>query len=160
MTSVFSIRAIFFACIFNLPAFAQGIGDIAFDAALDDPNFKLCNPERVFQGYQLKSKEDETSLMVEREFRNRYHQNDTWSKETGLIRIRFVVNCSGVADRFRILEAGPDMQPAQLNSELKAHLVSIAKSIPWPARRGWDQTVDYYHHVSIWIRDGKIEVVQ
>ena len=152
--------------LFNVAASAQsvssrsGIGDTAFDPRLDDPKFQVCNPDNVWQGYQLKSKQDETSLMVEEEFRTKYKYNAVWSKDAGLIRIRFIVNCKGVADRFRILEADRELKPTQFNKELIAHLLAIAKGIQWPQRRAWEQTVDYYHYISIRVHDGKIEIVQ
>lgn len=147
--------------LINVAALAQsGVGDIAFDPKQDDPKFQLCNPKYIWQGHYLKYKEDETSLMVANAFRTQYQYNEVWSKDSGLIRIRFIVNCNGAADRFRILEVDQDMKPTQFTKELKAHLLAITKSIQWPARRAHQQTVDYYHHISIRIHNGEIDIVQ
>jgi len=146
---------------FNVAAFAQNVGDISFDPKTDDPKFQVCNPKQVWQGYQLKSKQDETSLMVAREFRTKYKTNPAWKNENGLIRIRFMVNCSGAADRFRLLELDFDLKEKQFNNDLRAHILSIAKNIPWPTRRAYNQTVDYYHHVSVRIVNGELnDIVQ
>lgn len=154
------MRSLVLVILINVAAHAQNVGDIAFDPKTDDPKFQLCNPDKVWQSYHLKSKQDETSIMVRKAFATKYKYNEVWAKDSGLIRIRFIVNCNGVADRFRLLELDKNMKPAQFTNELKVHLMTIAKSIQWPTRRAWQQTVDYYHHISVRIADGKIEIVQ
>jgi hypothetical protein len=146
---------------FNVAAFAQNVGDISFDPKTDNPKFQVCNSAQVWQGYQLKSKQDETSVMVANEFRSKFKTNPAWKNENGLIRIRFLVNCSGAADRFRLLELDFDLKEKQFNNDLKTHVLNIAKSIPWPSRRAYNQTVDYYHHVSVRIVNGELsDIVQ
>lgn len=153
--------AILLTILINVAASAQGVGDIAFDPNTDDPKFQLCNAERVAQSYQLRTPMDETSIMVDKEIRSRFKTNDAWKNENGMIRVRFVVNCSGVADRFRLLEMSFDLKEKQFNPELRSHILAIAKSIQWPARRARQQTVDYYDHFSVRIVNGHlIDIVQ
>lgn len=156
MTSVFSVRALLFILLINFAASAQSVGDIAFDARTDDPKFQLCNPEWVWQGYQLKTKMDETPLVVSKELKSKYQPRDSWKNESGIIRVRFIVNCSGVADRFRLLELGFDLKERQFNEGLKAHVLKIAKEIQWPVRRAHQQTVDYYYNFAIRITNGQL----
>jgi len=155
------VRLVILLIFINVAAVAQNVGDISFDPKTDDPKFQVCNPKQVWQGYQLKSKQDETPIMVAREFRSKFRSNPAWKNESGLIRIRFLVNCSGVADRFRLLELDPDLKEKEFNADLKAHILGIAKSISWPPRRAYNQTVDYYHHVSVRIVNGELsDIVQ
>ena len=155
------MRALILILFINIAASAQNVGDIAFDARTDDPKFQLCNPKWVLQGYQLKTKMDETSLTVAREFKTKFQSKDAWKNESGLIRIRFIVNCSGVADRFRLLELGPDLEERKFSDDLSAHVLNIAKGIQWPARRAYQQTVDYYHYFSVRITNGQlVDIVQ
>ncbi len=147
--------------MFNVAASAQSVGDISFDPQTDNPKFQLCNPDWVWQGYQLKTKQDETSIMVAREIRSRFKTNDAWKNENGIIRVRFLVNCSGNADRFRLLELDFDFKPKQFNNDLRRHVLSIAKSISWPSRRARQQTVDYYHYFTLRIVNGQLnDIVQ
>jgi len=150
------VKFLTFLIFINVAAVAQNVGDIAFDSRTDDPKFQLCNPNWVLQGYQLKTRMDETSVMVAKEFKTRFHSKEEWKNESGLIRVRFIVNCSGVADRFRLLELGADLKEKQFNKDLAAHVLSIAKGIQWRVRRAHQQTVDYYHHVSVWITNGQL----
>lgn len=161
MTFLFSVRLLILILFIHAAAAAQSVGEIAFDPQTDDPKFQLCNPNWVWQGYQLKTKQDETSIMVANEFRTKFKRNDAWKNENGLIRIRFLVNCNGNADRFRLLELDSDLKPMQFSNDLKAHVLSIAKGISWPSRRARQQTVDYYHFFSIRIVNGEIsDIVQ
>jgi hypothetical protein len=140
---------------------AQNVGDIPFDARKDDSKFQLCNPSRIWQGYQLKTKMDETPLLVAREFKTQFQSKDEWKNESGLIRVRFLVNCQGQADRFRLLALDFDLEEKKFSESLSAHVLNIAKSIQWPARRAYQQTVDYYHHFSIRIIDGQlVDIIQ
>ena len=145
----------------NVAAFGQNVGDISFDATKDNPDFKLCNPSAVWQGYWLKTKMDETTQAVEQEFKGRFQTKDEWKNESGLIRIRFVVNCQGQSDRFRLLELDFDLNEKKFSESLRAHLLTVAKGIQWPARRANQQTMDYYHHFSIRITNGQLtDIIQ
>jgi hypothetical protein len=151
---------VFLFCLCGV-ARAQNVGDIPFDAKKDDPKFQLCNPSWVWQGYQLKTKMDETPLLVTREFKSQFRSKDEWKNESGLIRVRFLVNCNGQADRFRLLGLDFDLREKNFSESLAAHVLSIAKSIQWPARRANQQTVDYYHHFSIRIVEGQLaDIIQ
>jgi hypothetical protein len=73
------------------------------------------------------------------------------------MRVRFVVNCNGKADRFRLLETTFDLREKTFSESLRAHVLEIARSIPWPVRRARQQTVDYYHYFSLRIVDGQVK---
>lgn len=145
----------------NVAVSGQSIGDIPFDSTTDNPKFQLCNPNWVWQGYQLKTMMDETVLSVEREFKAKFVAMPSWKDVNSIIRIRFLVNCNGQADRFRLLTLGFDLKEKQLSDDLRAHVLKIAKEIQWPVRRAQQQTVDYYHYFSIRVTDGQLkEVIQ
>lgn len=155
------MRVLVFLFCVGTAAYAQNVGDIPFDPKTDNPRFQLCNPRWVWQGYQLKTKMDETPLLVAREFKAQFKSKDEWKNESGLIRVRFIVNCQGQSDRFRLLELDFDLKDKKFNESLTAHVLNIARSIQWPARRAQQQTVDYYHHFSIRIVDGQlIDIIQ
>lgn len=140
---------------------AQAVGAIEFDPKRDNASFKMCNAGWVWQGYQLKTKMDETPLLVAREFKSQFQSKEEWKNESGLIRIRFLVNCNGQADRFRLLETDFDLNEKKFSESLSAHVLAIAKSIQWPSRRAQQQTVDYYHHFSIRIANGQlVDIIQ
>lgn len=155
------MKVLCFLFLIGTAASAQTVGEIPFDPKRDDPKFKMCNASWVWQGYQLKTKMDETPLLVAREFKTQFQTKDEWKNESGIIRIRFLVNCNGEADRFRLLEVDFDINEKKFSESLSAHVLSIAKSIQWPSRRAQQQTVDYYHHISIRIVNGQlVDIIQ
>ncbi len=150
-----------FLALIHVAASAQSVGDISFDPKKDDPGFRLCNEQWVWQGYELKTKVDETPLMVERELRSAFKTQPQWSDQNAIVRIRFVVNCKGASDRFRTLALDSQLKQTALDPALESHLIDIARKISWPVRRAQSQTVDYYHHFSVRISDGKLtDVIQ
>jgi hypothetical protein len=153
------VRAVFFFCFTSLTAFSQSVGDIAFDPKTDDPKFQLCNPDWVWQSYSLKTMMDETSITVAREIRSKFISKPGWEGESGIIRIRFIVNCNGVADRFRALTLDLALKEKPFSNDLTEHLIQIAKEVQWPVRRARQQTVDYYHYFSVRIVDGRLNDV-
>lgn len=154
------IKTLIVASMFSvISASAQGVGSIPFDPKTDDPKFQLCNPNWVWQGYELKTMMDETALTVDREFRAKFGKMPSWKGENGLIRIRFLVNCNGQADRFRLLCLGPDLREKDFSADLKAHVIKVTSEIQWPVRRAQQQTVDYYHYFSIRVIDGELKDV-
>ncbi|HMJ69925.1 MAG TPA: hypothetical protein VK508_13565 [Cyclobacteriaceae bacterium] len=155
------MRVVFFFCLTSTAAFSQSVGDISFDPKTDNPKFQLCNPDWVWQSYSLKTMMDETSITVAREIRSKFISKPEWKEENGIIRIRFIVNCNGAADRFRALALDFDLKEKQLSAALTEHVLQIAKEVRWPARRARQQTVDYYHYFSVRIVDGQlIDVMQ
>lgn len=111
---------------------------------------------------------DETAKAVSKELTSKYTYRDEWKNETGLIRVRFLVNCHGMSDRFRALGLDSDIKEKELSKSLTAHVIQLAKEFAWPVRRSQSsnkdaqtQTVDYYHFIVFNIKDGKlIEIVQ
>lgn len=156
--SVRSVRVAFFVlCVHS--AYSQSVGDIPFDPKTDNPKFQLCNPDWVWQGYQLKTMMDETALTVDRDFKRKFTPMPEWKEENGIIRVRFIVNCNGQSDRYRLLELGFDLKEKQFSEGLRAHVLKVAREMQWPVRRAQQQTVDYYHYFSIRIVEGQLKDV-
>ena len=70
------------------------VGDIYYDSRIDDPNFKTCDEDSVFQYYNfgkgLLYKGEK--IKINEHFREGFkitEQND----ESGFLTIRFIVNC-------------------------------------------------------------------
>ena len=161
--------AIFFLTIWtHVAASAQSVGDIPFDPKTDNPKFTLCKEDWVWQGYHLKTPMDETPKAVAQEFKSKYKYRDEWKNESGLIRVRFLVNCQGQTDRFRALGMDDDLNEKNFNDNLVAHVIQLTREFAWPARRATpagvraqSQTVDYYHFVTFSVKNGKlVEIIQ
>ena len=73
------------------------------------------------------------------------------SKQSGLLRIRFVVNCKGETDRFRLMGMDENFQPMDFETEISHQILDLTKKM-----EGWlpiemeemdNMTLDYYQYL-------------
>lgn len=132
------------------------VGDIAPDAALDDPSFELCNEGYVFQYYNFNGVAFEGEKpAIEDHFRS--IRGKRYGNESGFVTIRFIVNCKGETGRFRVEQMDANFQTHKLSSGLVDDLLQLTKSL-----RGWTpaayegESCDYYQYLSFKIEDGRL----
>src|SRR5690606_1053083 len=99
--------------------YRQWVGDIEFDSALDDQNFELCHGDSSVNQYfnfgqGLQYKGEKKSILEE--FRINYQP--VQSDDGGLIRIRFIVNCKGETDRFRVIAMNNQFEEKKFDARI------------------------------------------
>ncbi len=139
--------------------YPANIGDIEYDAKTDNPNFKLCFPQYIFQYFnddnELEKFKGE-KLRLDKIFFDQY-KNQNIKNQSGLIRIRFVVNCKGEADRFRLLEMDQNYNPFTFDKKISEQLLSITKKIEdWHPKSIEGHSVDYYQYLIFKIENGNL----
>jgi hypothetical protein len=138
--------------------YPENVGDIAFDANLDDLNFKLCNEVRTFQYYNSPKGlpfEGEKAKLNQIYFEKFRKKN--FSNETGYLTIRFVVNCKGETGRFRTQEMDNEFKAKKLNRELVSELLDVTKKLSgWIIATNGKDTFDYYQYLTFKIESGKL----
>jgi len=144
--------------------YPRWIEDIAHDPALDNPNFTTCrSDDEVYQYFNLGDniEIEGERYYIDRTFEKEYDLNIA-AKESGLVRVRFLVNCEGESDRFRLLTSDLKYQPYEMHPSITDQLMTITKSLT-----GWKQkfdnegqAVDYYQYLVFRIVDGKILNIQ
>ncbi len=138
------------------------IGDSEFDPAQDSPDFVLCHTERsVIQYYAIGEKTyiGEKRAIIE-SFEKNYDPAIV-KKESGLIRIRFIVNCNGNTGRFRINGMDPSYNERVFDPEITNQLLAITKSLKdWKIYPEGDKRKrDYYMYLTFKIVDGQIKEI-
>lgn len=141
------------------------IGDIAFDPKLDNPDFHLCIPDYIAQ-YMSSGLSGESAIdykgekmAIEKVFNEKYKPEFT-KKESGYIRIRFVVNCQGKTDRFRIIASDENYKEKTFDKNITDQLLDITKSLDgWNVKTYENQAFDYYQYLIFKIKDGQIEKI-
>lgn len=139
------------------PNYLRHVGDIAFDKNIDDPDFILCDENKIAQYFNYSDgfQYDGEKIALINTFKNNYEEVET--EETGMIRIRFVVNCDGQSDRFRLISMSSDYQSMVFDERITAQLMSISKSLTgW--KKVFDSTspIDYYQYLIFKINNGQI----
>jgi hypothetical protein len=134
------------------------IGDIDFDPKMDNKNFQVCNEAYIVQYFNNSEglEYEGEKIAIEKEFTNLYNAKIV-RKESGLVRIRFVVNCKGKTDRFRIIAMNENYAPHTFDSRLTQQLLAITKQLKGWKPKIYDGTrVDYYQYLIFKIKDGEI----
>lgn len=89
-------------------------------------------------------------------FRERYRAPKD-SDESGLIRVRFIVNCEGKAGRFEILELNNDYEVKQFDSAISQQILDITKDLQdWIPGRDNGMAIDTYKYLTFKIKNGAI----
>jgi len=137
------------------------VGDIAHDPKMDDPNFTLCNEKNTKQYHNLNEEmqfEDE-KYALDQIFTTQFKPTGE-AKDSGMIRIRFMVNCKGEAGRFRMMSSGYDYKEKQFDKVITDQLMTITKSLKgWKILSDKFGPKDYYQYLIFKITDGQIKEI-
>jgi len=144
----------------GIDSFPLNTGDIAYNAALDDSTFIICNPKVVFQYYNTGSYYRQHKREIEHYFKSRYHPTIQSAGQTGYLTIRFIINCSGRTGRFRMYELDAYYKPYQFDAAISSQLLKLTKEL-----QGWQPALykntiyDSYQYVTFKLKKGAIECV-
>lgn len=134
------------------------VEDIVQDSLQDDVSFKLCNSNEQIIQYFNNGKGVEYmggKKAIDSLFFSSYQKVD--SDKSGMIRIRFVVNCTGETGRFRMLSADLNYQPTLFPDAVSTQLVQITKSMKgWQTKTWKDMKIDYYQNLIFKIEQGQL----
>lgn len=134
------------------------VGDIAFDTTTDKKDFQLCYNTHVFQyfnfsdGVQYKGEKIALDKTIKEQYRP-----ESAKKESGTIRIRFIVNCKGETDRFRIIGMDENYTEKVFDTSITNQLLTITKGLNgWLPKKWKEQEVSYYQYLIFKIENGQL----
>lgn len=137
------------------------IGNINFDEKTDRKDFNLCDENHIYQyfndskGFQYRGEK----IAIEEEFQKKYNYENV-KKENVWVRIRFIVNCYGKSDRFRVLTANYNYEPIKIDENITNQLLEITKNLDgWIPKQIKNEKIDYYQYLIFKIKDGKIDEI-
>lgn len=139
------------------PKDGLAVGDIPFDPALDNADFTLCGGAiqqyyAVSGGYKGGGKRL-FGLLSRQSFPNPAGS----AGGSGYITVRFVVNCKGQTDRFRVLQVDRNYQSATFDSALVATVLGFTKGLTaWRPGEYQGAYYDYFQYLTFKITDGKV----
>ncbi len=138
------------------------IGDIAPDASLDTTDFQLCWEDKfAVQYYAYTSTFNESTYGKEKRevykiFEANYKSTNV-PAESGLIRVRFLVNCRGETGRFRVMGMDKNYQAKVFDDRITKQLVNITKNeLAWKIFKTDKSERDYYQYLIFKIENGQI----
>jgi len=135
------------------------LDDIQYDSKLDKKDFVVCDEDEVYQYFNLGNAihyHGDKPVLINSILEN--YDSTKVKKESGLIRIRFIVNCHGETDRFRIMQSDLNYKEKVFDKNITNQLMAITKTLD-----GWGQkykddgtSVDYWQFLNFKIVEGKI----
>ena len=165
------------ACLFSfgaMPTLAQrvapptapaaNVGDIAFDPATDRSSFQRCGEGQydVPQHYQSQTVYTGGTQALRQQFLRAALHSSTGAQD-GYVTIRFLINCHGETDRFRVTQLNTAYQPAHFGPALVAALLGRAKRLhAWVPGKFSDpgthhgQALDSYYYLLLKISHGRV----
>ncbi|MDC8098618.1 hypothetical protein [Chryseobacterium rhizosphaerae] len=155
------IIPVLFSCQIEkkLSEYPANIGDIEFDPATDNKDFNFCFGKYIFQYFNYTNEPENYNgekIEIDKIFFTQY-QNQDIPNETGLVRIRFVVNCKGETDRFRMMGMDENYRSKKFNSKITSQLIAITKGLNgWKPKKIKEHDVDYYQYLIFRIENGNL----
>jgi hypothetical protein len=136
------------------------VGDIAFDAHRDRRDFLLCDSAHVYQYYQVSSFFPVGHQARQAYFQQQYHLAAPVPAVTGYVVIRFVLNCRGETDRFRVSTLGLDFQARPFPPAIVAQLLRLTRELrTWQPGRRNGVAVDSYLYLNFILQNGQLRDV-
>ena len=138
--------------------YLRSVGDIVYDSTTDKKDFYLCNERNIKQYHNnykgLEYKGEKIALI---ELFDKQFVPVPNSKDSGLIRIRFIVNCKGETDRFRVTAMDENYKEKEFDTKITQQLLLICKGLTdWIPKQYEDKALDYYQYLIFKIQNGKI----
>ncbi len=161
MKNYLFILFLFPAFVFSQSSNWEYVGNIKFDEKTDQKDFSFCDEARIYQYFNNSGgvEYEGEKMAIEAEFKEKYNP-EIAKKESGMVRIRFVVNCKGETDRFRILGVDENYQEKSFDTSITNQLLAIAKNLKgWKPKTYNNLPIDYYQYLIFKIKDGKIDEI-
>ena len=136
------------------------IGDIEFDNTIDKENFELCS-KHIYQYFNNSGglEYEGEKLAIEKEFLAKY-KSEYLKKESGLIRIQFVVNCKGETDRFRLLSMDENYKEKLFPKSITDQLLKITKNLKgWKPKKIEGREIDFYQYLIFKIENAQLKEI-
>ncbi|UCA61833.1 hypothetical protein KB553_10015 [Chryseobacterium rhizoplanae] len=142
--------------------YLNNVGDIQFDPKIDDPEFKICNPDTSFQYYNFSKGFQYTGekYQIQKEWNEKYPAIISKLKETGYITVRFLVNCDGKTGLFRIQEMDKNYIKISFSQDFVNTILKFIKELDgWVINEYNGQKVDYFQYLTFKIENGVVKEI-
>jgi hypothetical protein len=133
------------------------VGDIPFDPRIDDPAFRVCDSQRVFQYYNTGSYFLHHKKEMVKYFMSNYKAGRDTANQAGYLTIRFIINCAGETGRFRLYELDSAYQAFRFSEMISGQLLTLIRQWKgWQPAKYHDKIYDNYQYITFTLKKGRI----
>ena len=125
-------------------------------------DFQLCNPY-LYRGnplhrYYYKGTFYKGGIYTINKLLNQFYKVPLNAKESGLIKIEFIVNCQGIPGRFSMMQFDEDYQLKEFSTEISEQIFEFTKSLKdWNAgQNDKKEAIDTYRFLTFRIKHGQV----
>lgn len=145
----------------NKKEYTNQVGDIVFDAKIDNPDFTICDANRIPQYYMAGKGPRYTGEKIDliNHFITNY-DSSSGNTENGYITIRFIINCMGRSGRYRVSQMDEFWKEKVFNTKIVDQLVALTTQVnSWEIFKQNDKAFDYYQYLTFKIENGNISEI-
>lgn len=150
-----------FSAVFAQQSAKPEVGNIVFNARTDKSTFSLCYLAYQNEYYVFGNRDNlyrGGKKAIRQYFSEKFVPVPEAEQESGWLTIRFMVNCKGETDRFRVSGMDTEFNPKTFAESLSQQLLTLAKAMDGWQPAFWEgQPYDYYFFLSFKIRNGKLD---
>jgi len=123
----------------------------------DKRDFFLCHPDNIFQYYNFGTTYKGEKYTIRKTLIERFSYQKEYEKVSGYVVIRFVVNCKGETDRFRVSQVDQKYNLAEFDTGLVEQLLRLTKELKdWIPGKRDGVPIDSYVYLNFIIKNGKL----
>ena len=131
------------------------VGDITFERNQDSNEFKLCNGDNIFQYYSIDTDYVGGKRAIKEKLQNQF--SNTLLTETGLLTIRFILNCEGDTGRFRAKMIDSSLRDIDIsNYDLSPLFLAITELQEWNVGTISNEPQNSYYQISFKLNKGQL----
>ena len=139
----------------NLPPYI--VGHIPYDEAKDNPHFKLCSNGYILENGGRRPAYKGGVKEMWTYFQPTFDQLPQKRGENGYLTVRFLANCKGEKDRFRVLAINSRYKAKAFSEDITALLLEVVKDAPgWQIAHHKGKNYDGYNMVTFKLKDGQV----
>lgn len=134
------------------------VGDIKFNKDLDSVQFEICNKDFLVQPYAPYGTDYRGGRKaIKKQLLQDLNLTKEEFKNSGLINIRFIVNCKGEMGRYRVKAINDDLEETTYDHRQTDMLESaISRLEDWQPGKWKDDNLDSYYQINFKIENGRI----
>ncbi|MEO1261226.1 MAG: hypothetical protein AAFZ15_20655 [Bacteroidota bacterium] len=139
----------------NLPPYI--VGHIPYDESKDNPDFELCNNGYIIENGGRRSPYKGGVKKMWTYFQPTFDQLAYKKGEDGYLTVRFLANCKGEKDRFRVLAINKRYRPKEFSEDITTLLLESVRNAPdWQIASHKGKNYDGYNMVTFKLTDGQV----